>query len=141
MTNGDEHFLSVLCQKDNRNIKDIWAVFSDWNYTAELCEKYKQEAEDAYKNYKEVQEKQGYNAAKKLKKKIGEAWAKVHDAAKHPRLFEQVDNELFNGIKKYYFARKFAAESNIGELVDYGGGAVAGKMKLMKARGGFPACV
>ena len=140
MANGDEHFLSALWKTDDRNIKDIWAVFSDWKYTAELCQKYTQEAENMYKKYKQIQENKGTKGTKvaKYKKKIGEAWAKVHTAAKHPRVFKHLKKESFDGIKNHYFARKFAAESNIGEWVDYGE-LLAGKVTLMKPRGGFPA--
>ena len=54
MTNGDEHFLSLIWKNDSKNIKDIWAVYSDWKYTGELCQKYEQKAEDTYKNYKQI---------------------------------------------------------------------------------------
>lgn len=118
MTNGDEHFLSILWDLDHEEtIKDIWTVYSDWDYTNKLCDSYTKKAEKEYEKYQELKKQGKKKEAELHRKKVGKMWSLVHNSAKHPKQFDKITPEIFDKIKQYYIVRKFTATSNIGEYI------------------------
>jgi hypothetical protein len=121
MPNGDEHVLSLLWAADValETVADTWVVYSDWDHTRRVCDESTRRAHALYETYKAQQQRGDQAAASRTRRAVGKAWAAVHAAARHPRLYEAVTPALAETLRAYPFARKFAPGSNIGDHLDW----------------------
>ena len=116
MNNGDEHFLSLLwyyCDGNSIfNYTNKYIIYSDWEYSYRLTNKYQKLSNKYYTEYKN---ETNTNKKKILSHKMKETRNKLGEACSHPQVYDKMTPTLMKKIYNSgsFFARKFTQTSDI----------------------------